>query len=96
MSTTSLTVVRRSIAAATATVAFVALAACGAEVVPPTNDIGGAGPQEPLPTFTIEDCLDPGKQPPVTTCPYPVKSGDQFPAHTNRMQQQDEYSVPGR
>ena len=96
MSTTSITILRRSLAAAAATCAAVTLAACGAEVAPPRNDIGGAGPQEPLPTFTLEDCLDPGKEPPVTTCPYPVQSGDKFASTHNRMKYDDEYDRPGR
>ncbi len=95
-STTSIATVRRGFAASAATVALVTLAACGSEVAPPKNDIGGAGPKEPLPTFTLEDCLDPGKQPPVTTCPYPVNSGDDFAGAANRMRYDDEYARPGR
>ena len=32
----------------------------------------------PADVATLADCLDPGRRPPVRTCPYPIKSGDQF------------------
>ena len=100
MSTTSTTVsttgLRRAVAAAAATCALVTLAACGAEVAPPKNDIGGAGPQEPAVTATLEDCLDTSKQPPVTSCPYPVKSGDGVADTLHHLEYDDEYGRPGR
>jgi len=96
MSTTPITTLRRGLAAAAASCAFVTVAACGAEVTPQPNDLTGAEPKEPLPTYTLADCLRPGVQPPVTTCPYPIRSGDQFSDLYRRMQHDDEHDGPGR
>jgi len=93
MSTSS--TMRRAVAAAAATCALVTLAACGAEVAPPKNDIGGAGPQEPPVTATLEDCLDTSKQPPRTSCPYPVKSGDDIADTLDRLRDDDEHGGQG-
>jgi hypothetical protein len=89
-------VLRRAVVAVAASCAVVTITACGAEVEPPRNDIGGAEPQEPRVTHTLEDCLDTSRRAPVTTCPYPVKSGDDFAGAANRMHYDDEDTRPGR
>ena len=34
---------------------------------------------------TIADCIDPAHRPVVKTCPYPIKSGDQFAQYFERQ-----------
>ncbi|MDT0184201.1 hypothetical protein Q9S36_28810 [Microbacterium sp. ARD31] len=94
--TAACTVLRRAVVTVAATCAAVTVTACGAQVEAPRNDIGGVEPQEPRATFTLEDCLDTTRRAPVTTCPYPVKSGDDFAGSANRMRYDDEYARPGR
>jgi hypothetical protein len=87
---------RRGLAAGVAAVALVSLSACGTEVSPPKEDIGTVVKKNPPVVATLDDCLDTTKQPKVTTCPYPVKSGDRFQGTRNRMTYDDEYGQPGR
>lgn len=95
MSTSSLTTVRRIVAVAAAACAVMTITACGTEVAPPGADFGGAGPTKPPVTATLADCLDTGRQPPVTTCPYPIKSGNEFAPNNPRRHVQGEHSVSG-
>ena len=83
------------LAAGAAAIALVALSACGTEVSPPKQDLGTVV-KKPAPTVaTLDDCLDPTRSPQVTTCPYPVKSGDQFKGTRSRLLHDDEYGRPG-
>ena len=41
------------------------------------DQAAGDRPTSP-PVATIADCIDPAHRPVVKTCPYPIKSGDQF------------------
>jgi hypothetical protein len=96
MNLTTSTILRRSLAAAAATCALVSVSACGTETAVPQESIGGAAKKAPPQISTLEDCLDTTKQPPVATCPYPIKSGDHFKGTWNRMVTDDEYGMPGR
>ena len=62
--------------------------------------IDGPAPTCPIPpgqqsvgtadVATMADCVDPAHRPVVTTCPYPIRSGDRFATYVARGSQPDE------
>lgn len=89
--------IRRSFTAIAAATAFFAVTACGAEVAPPSQDIGGAqqkqaeAPAQPTKTRTPRgDFGDEFGQPTGAPSYWPTPKGDDWTGSGNRMDFGDE------